>query len=404
MKTIYLDNAATTRMDPVVLKSMLPNFTEEYGNPGSMHHMGLKARKDIAYAREKVASILNCSPKEIIFTGSGTESDNMAIFGYVRKNKEKGNHIITTPIEHHAIMDSYKRLEKEGFEVTILDVDREGFVNLEQLKSKITDKTILVSIIYANNEIGTIQDIPEISKICKEKRVTFHTDACQAAGYLDIDVKNLGVDMMTLNGSKIYGPKGVGILFKRRGIKIEPIVYGGGQEYNLRSGTENVANIIGFTKALEEVEKHREVETKKVTKLRDKLIDAFLKLPDTRLNGDRIKRLPNNVNISFLNIEGESVILMLNELGICVSTGSACTSADLEPSHVIVSLDLPHEVGHSSIRFSLGKFNTEEEIDYVIEVLPPIIKKLRQMSPLKYTMEEAEAKGRTPPEEVGDHH
>ena len=404
MKYIYLDNAATTKIDKEVLKEMMPYLTTEYGNPGSMHSLGLKAKNAVENARKRVAKVLNCSPKEVIFTGSGTESDNMAILGYARKNKNKGNHIITTPIEHHAVMDGFKQLKKEDFKVTVLDVDRDGFINLEQLKKIITEKTLLVSIIYANNEIGTIQDIEKISKICKEKNVVFHTDACQAAGYLDLDVKRLGIDMMTLNGSKIYGPKGVGVLYLKKGIKIQPIVFGGGQESGLRSGTENVANIVGFAKALELVEEHKEKESRRIKKLRDKLIDNLLKLPNTRLNGDREKRLPNNVNISFLNIEGESVILMLNELRICVSTGSACTSADLEPSHVIVSLNLPHEVGHSSIRMSLGKYNTEEEIDYVLEKIRSIVEKLRKMSPLTYTMKEAEAKGRTPKEEIGEHH
>jgi cysteine desulfurase len=403
MKQIYLDNAATTQLDKKVFDEMKPYLTYEYGNPGSMHQLGIRAKLAIDNSRKKVSEILNCSPEEIIFTGSGTESDNLAILGYARKNKDKGNHIITTSIEHHAVTDSFKRLEKEGFEVTFLDVDIDGFIDLEKLKKEIRDDTLFVSVIYANNEIGVIQDIKEISRICKERQVIFHTDACQAAGYLDIDVKNLGVDMMTLNGSKIYGPKGVGILYKRKGINIEPIIYGGGQEFNLRSGTENVANTVGFAKALELVEKHKESETKRITNLRDHMIDELLKIPETRLNGSREKRLPNNVNISFLNIEGESLILLLNEDGICCSTGSACTSHSLEPSHVIVALGLPHELGHSSIRFSLGKNNTREEIDYVLKKVPLYVEKLRKMSPLNYKMEEAVAKGRTPKEEIGEH-
>ena len=396
MKSIYLDNAATTQLDKVVLDEMMPYLTIEYGNPGSMHHMGIQAKTAISNARTKVANLLNCQPDEIVFTGSGTESDNLAILGYARANKNKGNHIITTSIEHHAVLHSFQQLEKEGFRVTILNVNLDGFIDLEKLKKEITPETILVSIIYANNEIGVIQDISEIAKICKDQKIIFHTDACQAAGYLDIDVKKLGIDLMTLNGSKIYGPKGVGILYKRKGVKLEPIVFGGGQENNLRSGTENVANIVGFAKALDEVEKHKESETKRITKLRDYMIEELLKLPETRLNGSKEKRLPNNVNISFLNIEGESLILFLNEHGICCSTGSACTSHSLEPSHVIVALGLPHELGHSSIRFSLGKHNTNEEIDFVLKQVPIYVERLRKMSPLHYTMEEAVAKGPTP--------
>jgi len=393
MKQIYLDNAATTKLDPVVMEEMMPYLKEKYGNPGSMHGMGLEAKSAITNARKKVAKLLNASEEEIIFAGSGTESDNLAIFGYARKNRDKGNHIITTSIEHHAVLDSFERLKEDGFEVTILDVDPEGLLDLEKLKQAITDKTILVSIMYANNEIGTVLDIKEAAKICREKGIAFHTDACQGANYLTMDVRELGVDLMTLNGSKIYGPKGVGILYKKKDIKIEPIVYGGGQEFNLRSGTENVANIVGFAKALKETTMHKEEEIKRLTGLRDHLIEELLKLPETKLNGHPKTRLPNNVNISFLNIEGESLILLLNEDGIFVSTGSACTSSSLEPSHVIVALGLPHELGHSSIRFTLGKDTTKEDIDYVIEKVKPHVEMLRKMSPLHDTMEEILKKG-----------
>ncbi|MAE42893.1 cysteine desulfurase NifS [Candidatus Woesearchaeota archaeon] len=389
MRQIYLDNAATTKLDPTVLEAMLPYLREKYGNPSSMHNMGIEAKNAIDSARRKVAGILNCSEKEIIFTGSGTESDNLAILGYARKNKDKGNHIITTSIEHHAVLDPFHRLEKEGFEVTILDVGKDGLVDINELKKTINDKTILVSIIYANNEIGVVQDIKEISKLCKEKNVIFHTDACQAANYLSIDVEELGIDLITLNGSKIYGPKGVGILYKREGIMLEPIVYGGGQEFGLRSGTENIANIVGFAKALEEVTKHKDKEVKKTTQLRDYLIANLLKIDETILNGHPTKRLPNNANISLLNIEGESLLLLMNEEGIYASTGSACTSDSLEPSHVIVALGLPHEFGHSSIRFSLGKDTTKQDIDYVLEKLPPLVKRLRKVSVLHKTVEEA---------------
>jgi len=388
MRQVYLDNAATTKTDKKVVEAMLPYFTEKYGNPSSMHGMGMEAKKAVNDARKKTAEILNCSDKEIIFTGSGTESDNLAILGYARKNKDKGNHIITTSIEHHAVLDSFEKLKEEGFEVTLLDVDRDGLVDLKQLKESITEKTIFVSIIYANNEIGVIQDIREISKICKEKGVVLHIDACQAVNYCSIDVKELGVDLMTLNGSKIYGPKGIGVLYKKEGIMIEPIVYGGGQEFKLRSGTENIPSIVGFAKALEELTKHKDKEIESSTKLRDYMIENLLKIEETRLNGHATRRLPNNVNISFLNVEGESVLLLLNEEGIYASTGSACTSDSLEPSHVIVALGLPHELGHSSIRFSLGKDTTKEDIDYVIEKMNEIIKRLRELSPLERTMKE----------------
>jgi len=394
MSEVYLDNAATTRLDSTVLDAMLPYLKERYGNPNSMHNKGIEAKKAVAVARKQVAKIFNCAPCEVIFTGSGTESDNLAILGYARKNKDRGNHIITTKIEHHAVLDAFAKLEKEGFKVSYVDVDIDGIIDIEQLKKTITDDTILVSIIYANNEIGVVQDIKEIAKICKEKKVIFHTDACQAANYLNIDVQELGVDLMTLNGSKIYGPKGIGILYKKKDITIEPIVYGGGQEFGLRSGTENVANIVGFAKALEETEKHKEKEKQRLTELRDYLITELLKIKETRLNGHQTKRLQNNVNISFLNVEGESLILLLNEEGICVSTGSACTSRSLEPSHVITALGLPHEIAHSSIRFSMGKDTTKEDVDYVLGKIVPIVEKLRSMSPLNDSMEKALKKRR----------
>ncbi len=390
---VYMDNAATTRVDEEVLEVMLPFLGERYGNPSSMHAMGIDAKTVVGDAREKVAKLLGADEKEIIFTGSGTESDNLAIFGYCRKNKSKGNHIITTKVEHHAVLDSFERLKKEGFEVTLLDVDRDGLIDLEELKRAITDNTIFASIIYANNEIGTVQPIAEAAKICKEKGVVLHTDACQATNYLEMDVTKIGADLITINGSKIYGPKGIGVLYKKRDIMIEPIIYGGGQEFGIRSGTENVANIVGFAKALDMALNHRDEESIRVGKLRDKLISGLLNLPESRLNGTHEKRLPNNANISFLNLEGESLLLYMNELGIYASTGSACSSDSLEPSHVIIALGLPHELGHSSIRFSLGKDTTESDIDYVLKEVPPIVEKLRKMSPLHKTMEEAIAAG-----------
>lgn len=393
MRQVYLDNAATTRVDPDVLKEMLPFFSEKYGNPNSMHAMGIEARNAVEGARARVSKILGCAPDEIIFTGSGTESDNLAVFGYARKNKARGNHIITTRIEHHAVLDAFKRLESEGFEVTYLDVDIDGLVSLDSLKKALTGRTILVSVIYANNEIGVVQDIPAIAGLCRSRGVAFHTDACQAPNYLDIKVDSIGVDMMSLNGSKMYGPKGVGMLYRRKGIAIEPVLYGGGQEYGLRSGTENVANIVGFASALEGVDRRRAEDSARLQKLRDYLIKELLRIPETRLNGHPSRRLPNNANISFLNIEGESLILLLNEEGIYVSTGSACTSASLEPSHVIVALGLPHELGHSSVRFTLGRETTKDDIDYVLLKLLPLVERLRKISPLNDTMDEILKRG-----------
>ncbi len=388
MKEIYLDNAATTKTDKRVLKEMLPYFKGKYGNPNSMHNKGIEARQAIEKSRKKVAEILNCESDEIIFTGSGTESDNLAIFGYARKNKSKGKHIITTKIEHHAVSNCFERLKKEGFDITYLDVDSEGFVCAEDLKKAIKKDTIFVSVIYANNEIGTVQNLKELSKVCKEKGVAFHTDACQAANYLDIDVSGLGVDMLTLNGSKIYGPKGVGILFKKKEIEIEPILYGGGQEKGIRSGTENVANIVGFAKALELVEEEKQEEVEKLTYLRDYFIEELLKIPDSKLNGPKKNRLPNNVNVSFANIEGESLLLLLNEKGIFASTGSACSSKDLAPSHVITSLGNSPEIAHSSMRFSLGKDTTKKQIDVALGYIEEFVDKLRKMSPLEFSIEE----------------
>ncbi len=393
MREIYLDNAATTKVDSEVLDSILPFLKEKYGNPGSMHNKGMEAKTALAQSRKIIAGLLNCSENEIIFTGSGTESDNLAILGYARKNKNKCNQIKTTAIEHHAVLYPFEQLEKEGFEVTFLEVDKDGLVDIDKFKKAITKKTIFASIIYANNEIGVIQDIKEISKICRENNVVLHTDACQAGAYLSVDVRKLGVDMMTLNGSKIYGPKGVGILYKKKNLSIEPTAYGGGQEFGLRPATENIASIVGVSKALEKAVRHRNDEVGKLTKLRDYFIENLLKIKETRLNGHPTKRLPNNANISFLNVEGESLLLHMNEYGIYASTGSACSSSSLEPSHVVTALGLPSEVGHSSIRFSLGKETTKEDIDYTIEKIMITVEKLRKMSALNDTMDEILQKG-----------
>lgn len=390
MKQIYLDNAATTHVDKEVLKEMTKYFSVKYGNPGSFHSKGLEAKEAVDDSRKKIADILNCQTEEIIFTSGGTESVNLAIKGIAFANKSKGNHIITSKIEHHAVLYSCEYLEKNGFDVTYIDVDKYGLVNPEDVKKAITDKTILISIMYANNEIGTIEPIKKIGEIAKAKRIYFHTDACQA-GSMNLDVLDLNVDLMTLNSGKIYGPKGAGLLYVKKGVKIEPLLHGGGQEFGLRSGTENVPGIVGFAKALELVQKNKEKENKRLIKLRDYLIRNILKkIPKTILNGHLTERLPNNVNVSFLDIEGEAIVLHLNEYGIYASTGSACTSKSLEPSHVITAIGLPYEASHGSIRFSLGKETEMEDIKYVLKVLPGIVKSLRKISPVKLNIKHFE--------------
>ncbi len=387
IKGIYFDNAATTPVDKKVLNEMLPYFSSKYGNPASFHNKGKEARDAVENARTRVAKILNCKPKEIIFTGSGTESINFALKGIAFANRSKGNHIITSEIEHHAVLHTCEFLEKNGFEITYLKVDKFGLVNPKDVEAAITDKTILVSIIYANNEIGTIEPIAKIGKICRQKKVYFHTDACQAAGTLDLNVSNLNADLMTLNGSKIYGPKGVGILYLKEGIEIEPLIHGGGQEFGLRSGTENVPSIVGFAKALEISQKKRKKESERLTKLKNTLIAGLLKIPKTRLNGHPTERLPNNVNISFLDIEGEAMLLYLNEKKVYASTGSACASKSLETSHVLKAIGLPYEASHGSLRFSLGKHTTLAEIKYLLKIMPEIVETLRKISPLNLSME-----------------
>ena len=390
--TVYLDNSATTPVDQRVLDVMLPYFNEMYGNPGSMHSKGLESQSALEESRKKIGDILNADSDEILFTGSGTESINMAIKGvahFYGKNINKGKHIITQKTEHHAVLDSCEFLEKEGYEVTYLDVDRYGMVCVDDIRKAIREDTILVSIMYVNNEIGTIQPIEEISKICKEKKVLFHTDACQAANYLYLDVKKLGVDLLSLNGSKIYGPKGVGILFLRKGVMITPLIHGGGQERKLRSGTENIPSIVGFAKALEISQNEKEKENERLKKLSDKLIKGILRtIPKSFLNGHPVKRIPSNVNISILDVEGEAILLYLDDLGICASTGSACTSKTLDPSHVILATGLPYEAAHGSLRFTLGRFTTEEGVDTLLEVLPGIIKELRGISPVNLRAED----------------
>ncbi|WP_346876442.1 MULTISPECIES: cysteine desulfurase NifS [unclassified Clostridium] len=382
-KTVYMDYAATTYTKPEVLEDMIPYFTEFYGNPSSIYSISRETKKAIDKARNRIAKAINADPAEIYFTGGGSEADNWAIKGIALANKNKGNHIITTKIEHHAVLHTCEYLEKQGFEVTYLDVDEEGLIRLEELKNAIKSSTILVTIMTANNEIGTVQPIKEIGAICKERKVFFHTDAVQAIGHIEMDVKNMDIDALSLSGHKIYGPKGVGVLYLRKGIKIHNLVHGGAQERNRRAGTENVAGIVGLGKAIELAMENLTEEKERLTYLRDKLIKGLLEIPYSKLNGSvGDKRLPGNVNISFEFIEGESVLLMLDAKGICASSGSACTSGSLDPSHVLLSIGLPHEVAHGSLRLTMGAKTTEEEVDYVIETVPAIVQRLRDMSPL----------------------
>ena len=399
MKEVYLDNAATTKTDPRVLEAMLPYFSENYGNPSSMYKIGHQSKMVIDEAREKIANILGgVRSDEILFTSGGTESDNLAILGTARKHKEKMKHIITTEIEHHAVLHPCEKLEKEGFDVTYLPVDRYGMVDPKDVKDALREDTVLVSVMYANNEIGTIEPISEIADVIKEfkkekksKFPYFHTDACQAAGYLDLDVKKLGVDMLTLNGSKVYGPKGIGILYLDSSVRIEPLVFGGGQEKNIRSGTENIASIVGLAKALEIANEEKEEESKRLLLLGEKLKNGILnKIDKTFLNGHPEKRLPNNINITILDVEGEALILHLDQYGIYTSTGSACTSASLDPSHVILATGLPYEAAHGSLRFAMGRYTTEEDIDYVLEKLPGVVENLRRISPTRIDMRKIE--------------
>lgn len=382
-KYIYMDNAATTPVKKEVLDEMLPYFNVKYGNPSSIYTLGSKSKNAISISREKVAKAINADPREIFFTAGGSEADNWAIKGVAYANKDKGNHIITSKIEHHAVLHTCEYLEKEGFRVTYLDVDQYGIVDLEQLKKSITDDTILISIMFANNEIGTIQPIKEIGKIAKEKGIYFHTDAVQAIGHIKIDVNELNIDLLSMSAHKFYGPKGIGALYVRKGVKIDPLITGGGQERNRRAGTENVPGIVGMGKAIELAYENLEGKNAKLIKLRDRMINKILeKIDYVRLNGHPTNRLPGNVNVCFEFIEGESILLSLDMEGIAASSGSACTSGSLEPSHVLLAIGLSHEIAHGSVRLTLGDFNTEEEVDYVVEKLAEIVSRLRTMSPL----------------------
>lgn len=386
MKTTYMDYSATTYVKPEVLDAMMPFFTEKFGNPSSFYGISRETKMAVDNARAQVAKAINCDPNEVYFTGGGSEADNWAIKGIATAHMKKGNHIITTKIEHHAVLHTCEFLEKFGFEVTYLDVNEEGFIDLKQLESAITDKTILVSVMFANNEIGTIQPIKEIGAICREKKVLFHTDAVQAIGSVPVDVKEMNIDLLSLAGHKLYGPKGIGALYIRKGVRIDNLIHGGGQERGRRAGTENIPGVVGLGKAIEIATENIEENRARLTVLRDKLIDGVLeRIPYARLNGPRgDKRLPGNSNISFEFIEGESILLSLDFEGICASSGSACTSGSLDPSHVLLAIGLPHEKAHGSLRTTLGAASTEEDVEKLLNELPPIIERLRNMSPLWY--------------------
>lgn len=384
MKRIYMDNAATTAVLPEVVEAMLPYFTQYYGNPSSIHAIGRDARRAVDAARKSVAASIGAQPQEIYFTSGGTESDNWALKGAAFAGRKKGNHIITSAIEHHAILHPCQWLEKQGFEVTYLPVDENGLVSPQSVADAIRDNTILISIMAANNEIGTIQPIAEIGRIAREKRILFHTDAVQAVGAIPVDVTTWNVDMLSLSGHKFHGPKGVGALYIRKGVRIDSLLAGGAQERGRRATTENLPGIVGLAKALEIAVAHMEENSARLIRMRDRLIKGLLSsIPDTRLNGHPTLRLPNNVNVSVRYIEGEAQLLRLDLQGICGSSGSACTSGSLDPSHVLLAIGLSHEIAHGSLRLTLGIDNTEEDVDYVLSVMPEIVQNLREMSALQ---------------------
>lgn len=380
---VYMDNAATTKLSPDVLNAMMPYLTDIYGNASSVHAFGREAREGVEHARNQVAAAINASPDEIFFTAGGTESDNMAIKGVAHKYAKKGKHIITTAIEHHAVLHTCEALEKEGYEVTYLPVDEDGLISVEQVRAAMRDDTLIVTVMFANNEVGTIEPIAEIGALCRERNVLFHTDAVQAVCHIPIDVRAMNIDLMSISAHKFHGPKGIGALYCRKGIVLEPVIVGGAQERKRRAGTENVAGIVGLGAAIERAHKNMSADMARVSALRDKLISGILKdIPHVKLNGHPTQRLPQNVNFSIRYIEGESILLMLDINGIAASSGSACTSGSLDPSHVLLAMGIPHEIAHGSLRLTLSDMTTDEEVDYVLETLTKTVKRLRDMSPL----------------------
>lgn len=383
MTTIYVDNAATTKTSRTAIEAMLPYMDKIYGNPSSLHSVGQAAADALRKAREEAAEVLGCEPNEITFTSGGSEADNQALVSAAAIGARKGKkHIISTAFEHHAILHTLKKLEKEGFEVTLLDVHENGMVSAQQVANAIREDTCLVSVMYANNEIGSIQPIAEIGAVCKEKGVIFHTDAVQAVGHVHINVKEENIDMLSLSAHKFHGPKGVGLLYARKGVRLTNIIEGGAQERGKRAGTENIPGIVGMVAALKEANANIDANAEKVSALRDRLIEGLEKIPHSALNGDRTKRLPGNVSFCFEGIEGESLLLLLDAKGICASSGSACTSGSLDPSHVLLAIGRPHEVAHGSLRLTLSEENTQEEVDYIIEETTKVVKYLRDLSPV----------------------
>ena len=390
---IYVDNAATTKMSSTAINAMLPYMDGVYGNPSSLHSMGQKANEALSEARERIATLLGCEAREITFTSGGSEADNQAIVSAARMGEKRGKrHIISTAFEHHAVLHTLEKLEKEGFEITLLDVHENGIVLPEQVAGAIREDTCLVTIMYANNEIGTIQPIREIGQICREKGVLFHTDAVQAAGHLHINVNEQNIDMLSLSAHKFHGPKGVGVLYARKGILLENLIYGGAQERGKRAGTENIPAVMGMAAALEEACKNLDTNIAKLTVLRDRLIVGLSRIPHSVLNGDAKHRLPGNVNFCFEGIEGESLLLLLDDKGVYASSGSACTSGSLDPSHVLLAIGRPHEIAHGSLRLSLSQENTEEEIDYIIKGVSEVVSYLRSMSPVWRDLETGKQK------------
>lgn len=382
--TVYMDHSATTPVHAKVLEAMNLYFSDRFGNPSSIYSLGQDARQAVEQARNQVASLINCPAANLIFTGGGTEADNQALIGYALANQDKGRHIIVSAIEHHAVLETAEFLAKNGFELTIVPVDNHGTVQPDYLRKAIRSDTILVSVMHGNNEVGTIQPIRELADITHEKGAVFHTDAVQTVGKIPVDVESLNVDMLSLSGHKLYGPKGVGCLYARKGIRLSSFIHGGGQERRRRAGTENVPGIVGLGCAAELAQQEMTQESTRLSHLAQKLTTGILQsIPDTYLTGHPQKRIPGHVSVCFRYVEGESILLMLDHMGVMASSGSACTSGSLEPSHVLLAMGYPHEIAHGSLRLTLGKSSTEEHIDYVLEVLPPIIEKLRAMSPLK---------------------